>query len=159
MLLWTGLVNPRVGLSLGEQLNRFQGHRFCGQPVCEDGVHAHLRGHTTVMKPILLIATFALAGCTSITSDQRIELRSASDNYARVTKEMSKEEIVFVLGSPQKEEPQKLTWEAHANDRNFESLVIEFNPDGHVEKMTRVINRYSFGPIGHVERRFVYVKK
>ena len=111
-----------------------------------------------MIKLFLLLVAFVSVGCTSITPDQKAALREASGRYATVTKEMTKAQIVSVLGAPQKESAQISTWEAHANERNYEALVVEFDPVGNVEKITRVTHRYSFGPIGHAERWYEYAK-
>ena len=104
------------------------------------------------------MVAFALVGCTSVTPEQRTALREVSERYARVTKEMTQAQIVAVLGTPQKEDARVSTWEARANESNFETLVVEFDPVGNVKKMTRITNRYSAGPRGYGAGRYEYAK-
>jgi uncharacterized protein YceK len=99
-----------------------------------------------MVKPAALLLCVILAGCTSITTEQHVALKSASNLYASATREMSRDELVALLGAPQKTEGQRLTWETAITSKNAEALVVEFRPDGSIARMTQSSERFARGP-------------
>ena len=75
-------------------------------------------------------------------------MTGASEKYASVTKDMTKEAIIAALGPPQKEEGSTLTWEVRYSMRNYASLIVEFDRTGHPIKTTKSDSRWSSSFVG-----------
>ena len=83
------------------------------------------------MRPSLFIlSAVLLAGCASISTSDRQQLRSASERFSSITKGMTREQIESVLGAPQKSGPTELIWEIRAGRENFEVLTVGFDARG-----------------------------
>ncbi len=95
------------------------------------------------MKTLVALCAIALAGCSTITPQQGAALAEAADRYAQVTLDMTKEQLLQLLGAPQKTEENRLTWELRFGRENSESLQVRFNAQNQMIELQRQHRRFS----------------
>jgi starvation-inducible outer membrane lipoprotein len=110
------------------------------------------------MKTSIPILLLLLSGCVSVPQEQSERMRVASQRYATVTTGMIMEQMVAVLGVPQRETGGTAVWEVRYGKMNFESLTVDFDPEGRSTRIMRVHRRDSWGPFGSIERSDQYAQ-
>ena len=97
------------------------------------------------MKPLMVVIALVLAGCSTVSPRQSAELAEAADRYARITLDMTKDQLVQLLGAPRETDQNHCMWELSYGRDNFESLSLRFNSENQITEIRRVHGRYSFG--------------
>ncbi|HUL53139.1 MAG TPA: hypothetical protein VLT83_06990 [Opitutaceae bacterium] len=91
---------------------------------------------------LLAVAALVLASCSTVSPQQRVALDDARNRYAGVTFEMTREELVQLLGAPKKSDATHLMWEVRYGPDNFETLRVEFNSENQVAVIERQHSRF-----------------
>jgi hypothetical protein len=105
-----------------------------------------MKGSATLLLASLTGFGMLLAGCSTLSPQQSAILRAASDRYALITLEMTREELVYALGPPQKEGAHLLVWEVRCDPDDFESLNVELDSGNRAAAIARVHSRFDWAP-------------
>jgi hypothetical protein len=99
------------------------------------------------MRHSILVFALMLGGCSMVTQKQGAALLEASQRYARASLDMTKEQLVQVVGPPQKQDAHHFFWDVRYSRQNFESLSVEFNSENQVVKIKGRHGRFCWGDV------------
>jgi hypothetical protein len=78
-----------------------------------------------------------LSGCAGMPTDFAARMSSAAKDYNSIKVAMNKEQAISRLGQPQKSDGNTSTWETRYDSGNYESIVIDFDRSGHIDRIKR----------------------
>ena len=107
---------------------------------------------------LMLLAVLLLAGCANVPANFGTTLDDAAKKYAFAMNETTKHALVASLGAPEKEEMQRAVWEVRYDNKNYESLSVDFTADGRVVKTTKAHGRRASNSFGSFEHSYEYSK-
>jgi hypothetical protein len=82
---------------------------------------------------IFLGIAFLAAGCVGISKNEAQRLAQAQERFEAVKRGITKEEIIGLLGRPQKEEGAgRCYWEVTSGAWHRESLTVDFDAAGNI---------------------------
>jgi hypothetical protein len=103
-----------------------------------------MKGTSTLLLASLTGCGMLLAGCSTISPRQNATLQAASDRYATVALDMSREELVRTLGPPQQDGARLLMWKVQYGSDNFELLGVELDSANLVAAIASLHSRFAW---------------
>lgn len=103
-----------------------------------------------------LLATLVLTGCVSVPRNVASQMNVAAGKYATAKRGMTKDELIASLGAPQKQEGSKTIWEIRYDEKNYDSLTVEFDGGGHAISTAKAHARHSSSFLGDFDRSYSY---